>query len=60
MSAHVVQSVVSQEHHSCDVCKSAEYKTAQTIIQRSGLRVEQWGYLLHDIARGLIAAKGGH
>lgn len=38
---------------SCKICSSSEYQSAQAILRRSGLRVDQWGFLLHDIASHL-------
>lgn len=40
--------------HSCAVCVSPQYKQAEEIVKRSGLRPDYWGYLLHDIAGALI------
>lgn len=42
--------------HSCDICASPEYQKAREILVRSGLQPDKWGFLLHDIARELIAA----
>ena len=44
-----------QERHleTCQICPSSEYQTAQKILRRSGLNVNNWGFLLHDLASEL-------
>lgn len=54
-----VRRVDTTREHSCAICESPEYKQAETIIQRSGLKPDQWGFLLHDIADTLMR-KGAH
>lgn len=43
-----------QPIHSCSLCTSPEYAKAVAVLQRSGLKEEKWGYMLHDMVATLV------
>ena len=45
----------SERHrHECGICTTPEYQIALKTVQRSGLRADRWGFLIHDIASHLL------
>lgn len=40
-------------NHQCRLCESPEYDIAKRLLQRSGLNLPEWGFLLHDITAQL-------
>lgn len=49
----VTATIREPSSHSCEVCQSREYTTAEIIIKRRGLRPQNLALLAHDIAEVL-------
>lgn len=50
----IIKTKGPQPAHSCSLCLSPEYVKAVAVLQRSGLKEENWGYLLHDMVATLV------